>query len=314
MTGSQRTHRLPSWLKATAPGSRSYVELKSLVNRLSLHTVCQSARCPNMGECWGQRTATFMILGNTCTRSCGFCAIATGQPAPVDEEEPDRVSQAVAALQLRHAVITSVTRDDLPDGGAAIFARTIRALHERCPETTVEILIPDFGGDRTALAVVLDAGPHILNHNVETVPRLYAQMRPQARYRRSLELLDRARALSPAATKSGVMLGVGEQPEEVGTVIEDLRSAGCQILTLGQYLSPSDAHVPVHRYVTPIEFDEWRRYALARGFRHVESGPLVRSSYHAALQLDQASVAATSNRKNPDPAVRTDPATRAPLP
>ena len=276
--------RLPRWLKVKAPGDAGYRNLKRLVSSLRLNTVCESARCPNVGECWGQGTATFMILGDVCTRSCGFCAIKTGSPPKLDEDEPRRVAEAVAMLGLRHAVITSVNRDELPDGGARIFARTLEELRRRCPDTTVEVLIPDFQGNWDALAVVTAARPHILNHNLETVPRLYRTMRPQARYSRSLELLDRARRLSAAPTKSGMMLGAGETLSEVEESIRDLAGVGCSILTLGQYLSPSPNHVPVARFLHPTEFDELRRFSIGCGFGHVESGPLVRSSYHAAQQ------------------------------
>ncbi|MFA6109832.1 MAG: lipoyl synthase [Candidatus Latescibacterota bacterium] len=287
MPETTRIQRLPSWLKAKAPGSPNYLELKGLVSELRLHTVCESARCPNIGECWHHRTATFMILGDVCTRSCGFCAIKTGRPGRVDEEEPERVADAVSRLNLQHAVITSVNRDELPDGGARIFARTIEALHRRCPGTTVEVLIPDFKGDEDALRTVLQAGPEILNHNVETVPRLYPVMRPQARYERSLELLARAHARGPAPTKSGIMLGAGETHDEISRTIRDLAGVRCSILTVGQYLSPSPQHVPVDRFVPPEEFTEWAGFARGLGFAHVESGPLVRSSYRAAGQVGE---------------------------
>jgi lipoyl synthase len=286
--GARPARRLPSWLRATPPGHPDYVQVKSLVGRLGLHTVCESARCPNIGECWGHRTATFLILGDVCTRNCAFCAIRTGTPAPPDDGEPEAVAAAVAHLELRHAVVTSVTRDDLADGGAAHFARTLSALHRLCPRTTVEVLVPDFAGNWAALGVVLEAEPDILNHNIETVPRLYPTMRPQARYDRSLELLHRAGRPGTALTKSGLMLGAGEQPEEVVATIDDLRRSGCQILTLGQYLSPSAAHAPVARFVPPDEFERWREHAAARGFTHVEAGPLVRSSYRAQRQTEAA--------------------------
>lgn len=276
--------RLPVWLRAKAAGSPAYLDLKGLVAELRLHTVCESARCPNIGECWHQRTATFMILGDVCTRSCGFCAVKTGRPAAVDEEEPERVALAVSRLGLQHAVITSVNRDELPDGGAGVFARTIEALRRLCPGTSVEVLIPDLKGDLEALRTVLAAGPDILNHNVETVPRLYRLMRPQARYERSLELLSRAHGLGHRATKSGIMLGAGEEAEEVASVIRDLAGVHCRILTIGQYLSPSSQHVPVARFAPPEEFARWAELARGLGFAHVESGPLVRSSYHAAGQ------------------------------
>ena len=277
--------RLPPWLKVTAPGSPPYIAVKRLVEKLRLNTVCESARCPNAGECWSNGTATFMILGDICTRSCGFCAIETGRPLKLDEREPLRVADAVRALRLRHAVITSVNRDELPDGGARIFARTLEEIHLRCEGTTVEVLIPDFQGDRSALDTVLAAGPDILNHNIETVPRLYSRMRPQAKYDRSLELLDRARVSGPAPTKSGMMLGAGETRSEVESALRDLAAVGCAILTLGQYLCPSPRHVPVSRHLHPGEFVDLRVLAIELGFRHVESGPLVRSSYHAERQV-----------------------------
>ncbi|MBN60071.1 MAG: lipoyl synthase [Gemmatimonadetes bacterium] len=286
-TNPQR-RRLPPWLKAKAPGHPNYLDIKHLIADLRLNTVCESAQCPNIGECWGQRTATFMILGDICTRSCGFCAIKTGRPVGLDEGEPERVAAAIAHLDLRHAVITSVNRDELPDGGAEIFARTIAAVHQRCPQTSVEVLIPDFKGDWDALATVMAAGPDILNHNIECPPSLYYKMRPQAQYDRSLELLRRAHEMGPAPTKSGMMLGAGETRDEIAQSIRDLAAAECAILTLGQYLSPSPNHVPVERFVDPDEFAAWRHFALELGFRHVESGPLVRSSYHAADQLDHA--------------------------
>ncbi|MCH2659258.1 lipoyl synthase [bacterium] len=286
-TNPQR-RRLPPWLKAKAPGHPNYIDIKHLIADLRLNTVCESAQCPNIGECWGQRTATFMILGDICTRSCGFCAIKTGRPVGLDEGEPERVAAAIAHLDLRHAVITSVNRDELPDGGAEIFARTIAAVHQRCPQTSVEVLIPDFKGDWDALATVMAAGPDILNHNIECPPSLYYKMRPQAQYDRSLELLRRAHEMGPAPTKSGMMLGAGETRDEIAQSIRDLAAAECAILTLGQYLSPSPNHVPVERFVDPDEFAAWRHFALELGFRHVESGPLVRSSYHAADQLDHA--------------------------
>lgn len=277
--------RLPGWLRVKAPGSPNYLDLKRLVKNLNLNTVCESAQCPNIGECWGSRTATFMILGDVCTRSCGFCAIRTGRPKGLDEQEPARVAQAIAALELGHAVITSVNRDELPDGGARIFAMTLEEVHRLCPATTVEVLIPDFQGNWDALGTVLAAAPDILNHNLETVPRLYNIMRPQAKYGRSIQLLDRARELGPAPTKSGIMLGAGETRAEVEDSIGDLADIGCHILTLGQYLSPSAQHVPVARFIPPDEFLELRDFALGLGFGHVESGPLVRSSYHAEQQV-----------------------------
>ena len=276
----------PPWLKVRAPGGQNYDELTGLVARQQLHTVCESARCPNIGDCWNRRTATFMILGDICTRACGFCAIKTGRPLGLDREEPYRVAEAISALDLRHAVITSVNRDELPDGGAAIFADTIRAIRARCPQTSIEVLIPDFEGNREALAEVMGAGPDILNHNIETIARLYRIVRPQAKYPRSLELLRRAKEMVPSIlTKSGMMLGVGEEIDEVRASMADLRATGCDILTLGQYLRPSLKHIPIIRYVDPAEFETLKRDGLAMGFRHVESGPLVRSSYHADEQV-----------------------------
>ena len=293
MSSNPKRRRLPPWLKAKAPGHPNYIEIQNLIGDLRLNTVCESAPCPNIGECWGQRTATFMILGDICTRSCGFCAIKTGRPEGLDEDEPERVAAAIAQLDLRHAVITSVNRDELSDGGAQIFARTLEAVHLRCPDTTVEVLIPDFKGDWDALATVMAAAPDILNHNIECPPSLYYKMRPQAEYDRSLELLQRAHQLSPAPTKSGMMLGAGETTAEIAASIRDLADVECAILTLGQYLSPSSRHVPVERFVHPDEFAQWRRFALELGFGHVESGPLVRSSYHAASQIDHAVAADT---------------------
>ncbi|MFP6645402.1 MAG: lipoyl synthase [Candidatus Latescibacterota bacterium] len=298
MSDSPAVRRLPSWLKAKAPGSPGYLELKRLVTSLDLNTVCQSAHCPNIGECWESGTATFMILGDVCTRSCGFCAIKTGQPQWLDDGEPYRVAEAISRLDLRHAVITSVNRDELPDGGAHIFARTIEAVHALCPDTSVEVLIPDFQGNWDALELVLAARPEILNHNIETVPRLYHIMRPQARYERSLELLDRALRTGPAPTKSGMMLGAGEIRQETEQSIRDLAAVGCSILTLGQYLSPSSQHVQVDRYVHPDEFVELRDFALGLGFRHVESGPMVRSSYHAERQVDDMVAAGPSPHRH----------------
>ncbi|MGH9721796.1 MAG: lipoyl synthase [Bryobacteraceae bacterium] len=272
----------PAWLRAPAPVGENYRELKSLVERLRLHTVCESAACPNTGECWNRRTATFMILGNVCTRRCGFCAVQKGAPLEVDYDEPRRVAEAVGALGLRFAVITSVNRDDRKDGGAELFAMTIRAIRERVPGCGVEVLVPDFQGSHEAMEVVLEARPDVLNHNTETVPRLYRQVRLGARYERSLDLLAYAsRAGGGIPTKSGLMLGLGETSDEVRTVMRDLREHHVEILTLGQYLRPSPKHLPIVRYVAPEEFDDLRRAGYEMGFRHVESGPLVRSSYHA---------------------------------
>ena len=273
----------PSWLRAPAPAGENYRQLKELVEELRLHTVCESAACPNVGECWNHRTATFMILGNVCTRRCGFCAVQKGAPLPVDYDEPRRVAEAVAALGLRFAVITSVNRDDRPDGGAELFARTIREIRARIPGCGVEVLIPDFQGDRAAVETVMEAAPDVLNHNTETVPRLYRQVRLGARYERSLEVLAYAKQLSPATpTKSGLMLGLGEQTEEVLAVMRDLRASRVDILTLGQYLRPSPKHLPIVRYLPPAEFEDLRRAGMQMGFAHVQAGPLVRSSYHAS--------------------------------
>jgi len=257
--------------------------VKSLIGGLRLHTVCESAACPNVGECWNHRTATFMILGNVCTRRCGFCAVGKGAPLPVDEDEPARVAEAAAILGLEYAVITSVNRDDRKDGGAALFASTIRAIRARLPECKVEVLIPDFQGSHAAMDMLLDAAPDVLNHNIETVPRLYRQVRLGARYERSLDILAYAKRVRPSIpTKSGLMLGLGETIEEVVQAMRDLRAHNVDLLTIGQYLRPSPKHLPILRYATPGEFAEFRRAGLAMGFAHVESGPLVRSSYHAA--------------------------------
>jgi lipoic acid synthetase len=273
----------PKWLRAPAPVGENYRELKGLIERLRLHTVCESAACPNVGECWNQRTATFMILGNVCTRRCGFCAVQKGAPLPVEYDEPARVAEAVAAMGLKFAVITSVNRDDRKDGGADLFAMVIRAIRERIPGCGVEVLIPDFQGNRAAVETVMDAQPDVLNHNTETVPRLYRQVRLGARFERSLDVLAHAKRVSPRTpTKSGLMLGLGETPEEVLAVMRDLRGSQVDILTLGQYLRPSAKHLPIVRYVPPAEFDEFRRAGYEMGFGHVESGPLVRSSYHAS--------------------------------
>ena len=273
----------PPWLRAPAPAGENYSELKGLIGRLRLHTVCESAACPNVGECWSHRTATFMILGNVCTRRCGFCAVQKGAPMPVDYDEPRRVAEAIETMGLKFAVITSVNRDDRKDGGAELFALTIRAIRERVPGCGVEVLIPDFQGSREALGTVLEAAPDVLNHNTETVPRLYRQVRLGARYERSLELLQRAKRMSPATpVKSGLMLGLGETLEEVLQAMRDLRAHAVDILTLGQYLRPSPKHLPIVRYVPPAEFDALGAAGREMGFAHVESGPLVRSSYHAA--------------------------------
>jgi lipoic acid synthetase len=284
-TVATQTER-PKWLRAPAPGGENYRELKDLIGRLRLHTVCESAACPNVGECWNQRTATFMILGNVCTRRCGFCAVEKGAPLPVDYDEPRRVAEAVAAIGLRFAVITSVNRDDRPDGGAELFALTIRAIRERIPGCGIEVLTPDFQGSLPAVETVLAEAPEVFNHNTETVPRLYRQVRLGARYERSLEVLAHAKRVAPAIpTKSGLMLGLGETNAEVLAVMRDLRASHVDILTLGQYLRPSPRHLPIARYATPAEFDEFRREGYAMGFARVESGPLVRSSYHASAPV-----------------------------
>jgi lipoyl synthase len=273
----------PEWLRAPAPAGKNYSELKRLVTDLRLHTVCESAACPNIGECWNHRTATFMILGNVCTRRCGFCAVQKGAPLPVDYDEPRRVAEACAILELKFAVITSVNRDDRKDGGAELFALVIRAIRERVAGCGVEVLIPDFQGSHAAMDIVLEASPDVLNHNTETVPRLYRQVRLGARYERSLDILAYAKRKRPEVpAKSGLMLGLGENNNEVLQVMRDLRAQNVDILTLGQYLWPSPKHLPIIRYVPVEEFAEYKRLGLEMGFRHVESGPLVRSSYHAA--------------------------------
>ncbi len=272
----------PEWLKVRLPMGPQVEQLRRLMRSKSLHTVCEEAHCPNMAECWGAGTATFMILGDTCTRSCGFCAVKTGRPTELDEAEPARVGEAVASMSLGHAVVTSVNRDELADGGASIFAATIREIRRRSPATTVEVLIPDFRGVVEALATVLAEKPEILNHNVETVPRLYSRVRPQAVYERSLEVLRRTKELAPdLVCKSGIMVGLGETPDEVRATMRDIRAQGTDILTVGQYLRPSPVHLPIERYWTPAEFEELRSGGMAMGYEHVEAGPLVRSSYHA---------------------------------
>lgn len=274
--------RRPEWLKAKIPGGENYARIKNLVDHQRLHTVCEEARCPNLGECWNSGTATFMILGDICTRSCGFCAVKTGRPDyGLDWDEPRRVAETVRSMGIRHAVITSVNRDERSDGGSPIFAETIRQIRAVKPNCSIEVLIPDFKGNADALNIVLDAKPEILNHNLETVPRLYGVVRPQANYRQSLEVLDRAKKKG-AVTKTGLMLGIGEKTEEVRQVLRDIQAVHCDVLTLGQYLQPTKEHLPVDRYVHPDEFKSLKEEALSLGFRHVESGPLVRSSYHAA--------------------------------
>lgn len=277
----------PPWVRVRLPSGETYARLRELIHGKHLHTVCEAALCPNIAECWGCGTATFMILGDVCTRNCRFCAVKHGVPVNTNERsgEPLQVARAVAAMGLRHAVVTSVTRDDLPDGGATIFAETIRRLRQLNPAGAVEVLTPDFGGDEGALRTVLEASPDIFGHNMETVPRLYPAARPQARYQRSLWVLERARSFNPRCpTKSGLMLGMGETEEEILAVMRDLRRVGCDILTLGQYLRPTRAHLPVVRYYTPEEFAALAEAGGRLGFAHVESGPLVRSSYHADAQ------------------------------
>jgi len=286
----QSAPRRPEWLKAKIPGGENYARLKNLIDSQRLHTVCEEARCPNMGECWNAGTATFMILGDTCTRSCGFCAVKTGRPDGVlDWDEPNRVAEAVEKMGLRHAVITSVNRDERKDGGAPIFAETIRQIRQRIPGCRIEVLIPDFKGNEEALRIVLDARPDVLNHNLETVPRLYSIVRPQANYRQSLEVLERSKKRG-FLTKTGLMVGIGEKPEEVLDVVKDVRAVDCDILTIGQYLQPTKEHLPIDRYVHPDEFKMYKEVGLEMGFKHVESGPLVRSSYHAWEQVQAAGV------------------------
>lgn len=283
--------RKPSWLKVKAPGGTNYVRLQHLMRELQLHTVCEEAHCPNVGECWEHGTATFMILGDVCTRNCGYCAVAHGRPPVYDVEEPARVAAAIAEMRLHHAVITSVDRDDLPDYGSWIFAETIRQIKAKLPTCSVEVLVPDFQGNADAIRTVLEARPDIYNHNTETVPRLYKRARPGGRYERVLEIFRTAKRLAPAIpTKSGMILGLGETLEEVKLVMADLRAVGVDILTLGQYLRPSNDHLPLDRYVTPDEFRHLYETGMAMGFRHVESAPLVRSSYHAWQQAQAAGV------------------------
>ena len=286
--------RKPSWLKVRSPGGPNYLRLKRLMRSQALHTVCEEAGCPNIGECWEAGTATFMILGDVCTRACKYCAVAHGLPTVLDRDEPRRVAETVATMELEHVVITSVNRDELPDGGAAIYAETIRRIRHRLPECSVEVLIPDFKGDEEALATVLAARPAILGHNLETVERLHPEVRPGGRYWRSISFLGASRRLVPhILTKTGIILGMGERGPEIRQAMRDLREAGVDILTLGQYLRPSLQHIPVARWVTPEEFREWKRIGEEEyGFRHVESGPLVRSSYHAKDQARQVSAGA----------------------
>jgi len=274
----------PSWLRVKLPTGENYKKVRSLVDEHQLHTICESGNCPNMGECWGAGTATFMILGNICTRSCGFCAVKTGKPLEADPFEPAKVAQSVKLMEVKHAVITSVDRDDLPDGGAGIWVATVKSIRRKSPGTTMETLIPDFGGKWENLQPIIDVAPEIVSHNLETVRRLTKQVRIQAKYDRSLEVLMRLKR-GGMKTKSGIMLGLGETETEILETIDDLSNVGCDILTLGQYLQPTPNHLPIAEFVTPQKFDEYREYALGKGFRFVESGPLVRSSYHAEKHL-----------------------------
>ena len=283
--------RKPPWLKVRAPGGPNYMRLKHLMRELDLHSVCEEAHCPNVGECWEHGTATFMILGDVCTRNCAYCAVAHGRPPKYDIAEPHRVARAIAEMGLQHAVITSVDRDDLPDFGAWVFAETIRQIHERIPGCSVEVLVPDFQGNEDSIRTVLEAGPEIYNHNTETVPRLYKKARPGGRYPRVMEIFRYAKRIAPdIPTKTGMILGMGETIEEVVAVMRDLREVDVDILTLGQYLRPSDAHIALDRYYTPQEFRQLYEIGMEMGFRHVESGPLVRSSYHAWEQVQAAGV------------------------
>ncbi|MEF2968474.1 lipoyl synthase [Paenibacillus sp. M1] len=279
----------PDWIRIKLTTGDNYQDIKNMMRSKTLHTVCEEARCPNIYECWANRTATFMILGETCTRACRFCAVNTGMPTELDLEEPNRVAEAAVKMNLNHCVVTSVARDDLQDGGAAIFAATISALRSRLPLCSVEVLIPDFLGNEDSLRIVMEAKPDILNHNIETVERLSDRVRAKAKYRRSLELLYRAKAMKPdIPTKSSIMLGVGEEWEEILQAMDDLRAVDCDILTIGQYLQPSPQHLRVEKYYTPEQFAELKAEGLKRGFSHVESGPLVRSSYHAHEQVKSA--------------------------
>lgn len=283
--------RKPSWLKVKAPGSPTYLRLKQMMREMDLHSVCEEAHCPNVGECWEHGTATFMILGDVCTRNCAYCAVSHGRPPRYDVEEPSRVAQAIAELRLQHAVITSVDRDDLPDYGAWIFAETIRQIHEKVPACSVEVLVPDFQGNEDSIRMVLEAGPEIYNHNTETVPRLYKKCRPGGRYPRVMSIFRYAKKVAPdIPTKTGIILGMGETTQEVIAVMRDLRGVDVDILTLGQYLRPSDNHIALDRYYTPDEFRYLRDVGMELGFKHVESAPLVRSSYHAWEQVQAAGV------------------------
>jgi lipoic acid synthetase len=280
--------RRPEWLKVRVPAGENYEDVRDLMREKRLHTVCEEARCPNIGECWNHRTATFLLLGEVCTRGCRYCAIAKGKPEALDEDEPERIAEAVEHLKLRHAVLTAVNRDDQADGGAHIFAASIRKIRARLPECKIEVLIPDFEGNWDALQMVMDARPDVLNHNIETVPRIFRRFRPKAGYRQSLELLARAREMGGAVvTKSGIMVGAGETNDEVLAVMDDLRASDVDVMTIGQYLAPTISHWQIDRFVTPAEFVMFKQEGLRRGFRHVESGPLVRSSYHAHEHVPQ---------------------------
>ncbi|MBO9597878.1 MAG: lipoyl synthase [Cohnella sp.] len=288
----------PEWLKIRLTTGEPYQEIKQMMRTKTLHTVCEEARCPNIYECWANRTATFMILGDICTRACRFCAVKTGLPTELDLQEPERVADAAVQMGLQHCVVTSVARDDLKDGGASIFAETIKAIRRKLPFCSVEVLIPDFLGNEESLKIVMDAKPDILNHNIETVERLSNRVRAKAKYRRSLELLNRAKAMQPQIpTKSSIMLGLGETREEVLQAMDDLRAVDCNILTLGQYLQPSSSHIDLVRYVHPDEFKQFKQDGLSRGFSHVESAPFVRSSYHAHEQVKSAKASTTSVRE-----------------
>jgi lipoyl synthase len=292
----------PEWLKVRIRADETFDHVNQMINDLSLHTVCQEARCPNIFECWGEGTATFMILGDVCTRHCGFCAVTKGKPLALDPDEPRHVGEAVQRLGVRHAVVTSVNRDELPDGGALHFAQTIHWIRRLNPATRVEVLIPDFCGNKSALDAVLEARPDVLNHNTETVPRLYKRVRPDAKYDQSMELLSRARARKkewPLLTKSGVMVGLGETVDELLQTFRDLSATGCDILTVGQYLSPTPKHIPIEKYYSPEEFAHLREEALGMGFRYVEAGPLVRSSYHAGRHTEGAESAASDYSNDP---------------
>jgi lipoyl synthase len=283
--------RKPPWLKVQAPGGSNYLRLKNLMRELDLHTVCEEAHCPNVGECWQHGTATFMILGDVCTRNCAYCAVAHGRPPKFDPAEPERVAQAAAQMSLQHVVLTSVDRDDLPDFGAWAFAETIRQIKTQVPGCSVEVLVPDFQGRESSIRTVLEANPDIYNHNTETVPRLYKKCRPGGRYSRVMDIFTTSKRIAPnIPTKTGIILGMGETIEEVVATMKDLRAVDVDILTLGQYLRPSADHIPIDRYVTPEEFAQLKREGMAMGFRHVESGPLVRSSYHAWEQVQAAGV------------------------